>query len=81
MEETFSHITLAHKLGYLDDGQYKEISTALEELHKMINGYIGFLKRSKRGANEPGSARIIREETTVYPLYEDIESSTNTPNT
>ena len=25
------------------------------ELRRMLNGYIAFLKRSKRGENEPGS--------------------------
>lgn len=27
----------------------------------MINGYIAYLKRSKRGANEPGSIQAVRE--------------------
>jgi hypothetical protein len=32
----------------------------------MLNGYIAFLKASKRGATEPGAGLTVREETPAY---------------
>ncbi len=75
LEETLSHLTLANKLGYLKNDHYNELSKNIEELRKMINGYIGFLKRSKRGANEPGSRKNIREESAQYQLNEELPNS------
>jgi hypothetical protein len=37
-----------------------------EELTKLINGYIGYLKRSKQGHNEPGENQGIRESPLLY---------------
>lgn len=66
LEETFSHLTLAHKLGYLDDETYKRLDTEIVELRRMISGYIGFLKESKRGATEPGANHPVREAPVIY---------------
>lgn len=81
LEETFSHLTLANKLGYLSNDQFSKNSEEIEELRKMINGYIGFLKRSKRGASEPGTTKNFRDEITKYRLDEAFEFSEGAPNT
>jgi hypothetical protein len=39
----------------------------------MLNGYIAYLKRSKQGANEPGSASAIHEDSEPY-IVEPPES-------
>ena len=64
LEETSSHLTLANRLGYLESKSFDDWMNEIKELRQMLNGYIGFLKRSKRGANEPGSS--IREVTSDY---------------
>ena len=56
LEETYSHVALAYKLGYLDDETHKRLNEHVMELRRMINGYVAFLKDSKRGASEPGAA-------------------------
>jgi len=66
LEETFSHLTLAHKLGYLNDETYKRLNDQIIELRRMISGYIAFLKESKRGASEPGANQHIREDSPTY---------------
>ena len=56
-EETYSHFILARDLGYLS---YEIFSTGIEmykETARLLNGYIEYLKRSKR---EQGN-RSIRE--------------------
>ena len=74
LEETFSHLTLAHKLDYLDDETYKRLNDQIIELRRMISGYIAFLKESKRGASEPG-ANHIREDSPLYNINTDISDS------
>jgi four helix bundle protein len=66
LEETFSHLNLAHKLDYLDDETYKRLNDQIIELRRMISGYIAFLKESKRGASEPGANHQVREDSPDY---------------
>ncbi len=72
LEETLSHIVYAHKVGYVPDAFYQNIIADGENLNRLINGYISFLKRIKQGANEPGANHVIRELSPDY-TFEDNE--------
>ena len=74
LEETLSHIVYAQKVGYLADPLYKSLVSEGEELNRLINGYIGFLKKSKQGANEPGANYSVRE-TPNYIVEDDALST------
>ncbi len=39
-----------------------------EKLTQLINGYIGYLKRSEQGQNEPGSNHHIRDDIALYDV-------------
>ncbi len=69
--ETSSHLTLAFKLGFIPKGKYQELKMLVNELARLISGYIAYLKKSKNGANEPGANHYIREDITPY-MIEDI---------
>jgi four helix bundle protein len=58
LEETLSHIVLAYEMNYLPIDLYNELTRDGESVYRLINGYIGYLKQSKRGAHEPGVDRI-----------------------
>jgi four helix bundle protein len=75
LEETLSHLAFAQRVGYIPTGLYQSLSGDGEELNKLINGYIGFLKRSKRGANEPGANYVARELPPEYHLDEQSSAS------
>jgi four helix bundle protein len=75
LEETFSHLTLAHKLNYLDNETYKRLNEQIIELRRMTNGYITFLKESKRGASEPGANHPVREDPPPYIINADLPNS------
>lgn len=83
LEETYTHLTLAVKLGYLEEKDVKSIFIEIVRMRQMINGYIAFLKRSKRGEKEPGAAVQTRETREEYHIWEDDLSSesTNTEST
>ena len=61
LEETYSHLTIAHRLGYLTDEIYHNQVLIVNELRRMLNGYIAYLKQSKRGDAAPVSS--IHEST------------------
>jgi four helix bundle protein len=66
LSETYTHITVAYELGYIPQKVYAEIRKQVEDLIRIINGYIAYLKRAKTGANEPGANHAIREEEAFY---------------
>ncbi len=66
LEESLSHITFAHQMKYLDDETFQRLVGELHEIRRMLNGYISFLKTSKRGASEPGASVYIRETSVSY---------------
>jgi len=73
LEETFSHITLALNLSYLDQNTYQNLNSELQVLRRMINGYIAFLKRSKQGENESNASFQVKEDTIDYEFNDIIE--------
>ncbi len=74
LEETFSHLCLAHKMGYLSQAIFTKINGDIVDLRRMLNGYIIFLKKSKRGENEPGSLSQIQDETSIYVPDDEFEN-------
>jgi len=79
LSETYTHLTVAHELGYIPQGIYADLRKQVEELIRIINGYIAYLKCAKVGANEPGAGYVVREDSPPYSpgFLEDDESSGN----
>ncbi len=75
--ELTSHFDLSHSQGYLSEKTYRSVEEKMDSLLKLINGYIRYLRQSKRGLNEPGS-QSISEDFLDYSLgaqdLEEIES-------
>jgi four helix bundle protein len=71
LTETYTHLLLARDLGYISSGLFDRLKSQIEELIRIINGYIAYLKRSKRGEKEPGANYAVRDESSEY-LTEDI---------
>jgi four helix bundle protein len=80
LEETLSHITFALEMNYISSELYSEFETEGEEIDKMLNGYIGFLKKSKQGANEPGANYQASDESVPYiaDSFEDLQATDDT---
>jgi len=76
LEETFSHITLAYRLNYLSDEVFQSFTSEIREIRRMLNGYISFLKTSKRGVAEPGATIAVHEESIPYRIedFSELES-------
>ena len=61
LEETLSYLVFSFDAKYIPETLFEELSTEGDEIGRMLNGYITYLKRSKQGENEPGSAHVTRE--------------------
>jgi four helix bundle protein len=79
LEETLSHIVYAHKVGYIPELLYKSLGSNGEDVNRLINGYIGFLKKSKQGANEPGANYAVHDMQSDY-MAEDSSSASSDSN-
>jgi four helix bundle protein len=66
LEETLSHIVFCHEISYVPASLFQELAGEGEEITRMINGYIAYLKKSKQGANEPGANHVIHELQAPY---------------
>ncbi len=66
LEETLSHLTFAFEAKFIPETLYKELSAEGDEIDRMLNGYIAYLKRSKQGEKEPGINHTIHEIVESY---------------
>ncbi len=73
LEETYSQLCIARDLGYIDDELFAQVVEKTNELRRLLNGYIAFLKRSKRGSDEPGAHLAIREFELNYDALDEID--------
>ena len=80
LEEVLSHLTFTYQMGFISEDLYKELAGEGDEIDKMLNGYISYLKKSKQGANEPGASYSVHEISSSY-IAEMDDHFTNAENT
>lgn len=71
LDETLNHLIAARDLGYCPLPLYEAVRNQIEEVRRLLNGYIAWLKAKKIGQNEPGAKLTIRENSSEY--YVGIE--------
>lgn len=74
LEETFSHLHFARTMGYLTEEDFNNYADLINEIRRMIAGYITYLKKNKIGKDEPGSG--IYETPAQYTLEPDEKEET-----
>ena len=62
LEETLSHLVICSELKYIPENLFQSLEQDGEKLTQLINGYIGYLKRSKQGQTEPSAQHALRED-------------------
>ncbi|MEN6570744.1 MAG: four helix bundle protein [Anaerolineaceae bacterium] len=68
LEETLSHILLSRELGYITDDQLNEMIKKGDALVQLLNGYIAYLRKIKRGSDEISPTSQVGEETPIYSV-------------
>lgn len=76
LEEVLSHLIFAYEMSFIAEGLYKELTNEGDEIDKMLNGYISYLKKSKQGANEPGANYFTHEASAAYTADLGDDSTT-----
>ncbi len=83
LEETISHLSLAHELEYIPDILFKDLVKQSDELTRLINGNVAYLKRTKQGGDDPGADMVVRArsiydtESIGYPSSGSTGSATD----
>ncbi len=75
LEETYNHLMIAQRLGYIQESEIQTYINELQILRKLISGYINYLKRTKRGEFETGNR--ITEGNMHYSAdvaYSDVDA-------
>ncbi len=66
LDETLNHLKTALDLNYCSKELYNEFRNQAEEVRRLLNGYIAWLKTQKIGAKEPGANINLRELQDEY---------------
>ncbi len=64
--ELSSHIDLAAEQGFISDQDKMQIDQIQQDVLRLIHGYIKYLKKTKRGLDEPGAKSISEPEQTDF---------------
>lgn len=75
LTETISHLIAARDLNYVSIELYQTGRKLADEVYRLLNGYIAYLKRSKQGANEPGANLVIHDQEEIYEIQTDETTS------
>lgn len=68
LEETLTHLVLCFELKYIPKELFDILEQDGEKLTQLVNGYVGYLKRSKQGSNEPGVSHSTHEASALYNI-------------
>ncbi|RPJ28547.1 MAG: four helix bundle protein [Chloroflexi bacterium] len=71
LDETLSHLIAARDLEYCPISLYEDLRSQIEEIRRLLNGYITWLKAKKVGENEPGAKLVIHEVSPEYLADEE----------
>jgi four helix bundle protein len=66
LDETVNHFRAAFDLDYCPNDLYENLRAQAEEIRRMLNGYIEWLKEKKIGEKEPGANLYVREDLAEY---------------
>lgn len=68
---TISHLIAARDLNYITTELYQTGRERADDVYRLINGYIAYLKKSKQGANEPGANLVLHDPIADYEIQTD----------
>lgn len=66
LDESLNHLLAANDLGFCENDLYDNLRAQIEEIRRLLNGYITWLKTKKIGSKEPGANLHVREDKVEY---------------
>jgi four helix bundle protein len=74
LDETVNHLRTALDLEYCSKSLYENLRAQADEIRRMLNGYIDWLKEKKIGEKEPGANLRVREDQAEYGVEPDYDN-------
>ncbi len=74
LDETINHLRAALDLEYCSKKLYGDLRAQADEVRKMLNGYIDWLKEKRIGEKEPGANLAVHEDRVEY-IFNPIEEN------
>jgi len=74
LEEVLRHLAFAGEMNFIPEDLYRQLASEGDEIDKMLNGYISYLKKSKQGASEPGATHSAHEAAPTYAVESGEDS-------
>lgn len=71
LTETLNYLHFIKDAGYLSEDMVNPLIIDGEDLLRLINGYVSYLKRTRRGAAEPGAPGSLKDMDGTYDVAED----------
>jgi len=68
LTETIQHLIVARDLNYIARGLYDEGRALADQVYRLLNGYVAYLKQRKIGEHEPGANIVIHETRATYEV-------------
>lgn len=68
LDETLNHVIVSRDLEYCPISLYQELRGQIEEIRRLLNGYITWLKMKKIGEKEPGAKLVVSELPAEYSI-------------
>lgn len=68
LDETLNHLLVSKDLQYCPPVVYEDLRIQIEEIRRLLNGYITWLKNKKIGGNEPGANIAVHELPAEYTI-------------
>ena len=75
LEESLSHLVIAHEMNFIPKPLFESIVQEGEKLTQLINGYIGYLKRSKQVQTVPFMRILLHTKLTLLNILETNNDS------
>ena len=72
LDETLNNLIVARDLGFCSPELYQNLREQIEEIRKLLNGYITWLKSKKIGEKEPGAKLAAHELPAEYLLDDEL---------
>jgi four helix bundle protein len=70
LDETVNHLLDSRDLGYCPPPLYENLRSQADEVRRLLNGYIAWLKKQKVGEEEPGANVAVHELRVEYDVGE-----------
>jgi four helix bundle protein len=74
LTETLNHLITARDLSYLDSVEFQELYSQGKEAERVLNGFIGYVRRLKTGNDVYGN-KYIRETDELPYLFDEAATT------